>query len=195
MAEIDLVSSHEPWTPLPRMVDWADVGDGSVSAPCLPRACRPRTWSAIRTGASAYAESIRYSLTALISWVSTFRPDDDLVVLLLGDHQPASIVSGTRRLATYRSPSSPRPRRAGPGAVLALGPGAAARPGRAGVADGRLPRPVPRRLRARSLRCRRRRPPSHPVRSGAPGTTRARGCLVGTVRVKPPPTARKFRSR
>ena len=30
MAEIDLVSSHHPWTPLPRMVPWSDVGDGSV---------------------------------------------------------------------------------------------------------------------------------------------------------------------
>ena len=30
MAEIDLVSSHTPWAPLPRMVDWNKVGDGSV---------------------------------------------------------------------------------------------------------------------------------------------------------------------
>ena len=32
MAEIDLVSSHTPWAPLPRMVDWTSVGDGSVFA-------------------------------------------------------------------------------------------------------------------------------------------------------------------
>ena len=30
MAEIDLVSSHTPWAPLPHMVDWDEVGDGSV---------------------------------------------------------------------------------------------------------------------------------------------------------------------
>ena len=30
MAEIDLVSSHHPWTPLPRLVDWEQVGDGSI---------------------------------------------------------------------------------------------------------------------------------------------------------------------
>ena len=30
MAEIDLVSSHTPWAPLPRMVAWGEVGDGSV---------------------------------------------------------------------------------------------------------------------------------------------------------------------
>ena len=30
MAEIDLVSSHTPWAPLPHMIDWSKVGDGSV---------------------------------------------------------------------------------------------------------------------------------------------------------------------
>jgi len=33
MAEIDLVSSHTPWTPLPRMVPWDQVGDGSIYDP------------------------------------------------------------------------------------------------------------------------------------------------------------------
>jgi hypothetical protein len=42
-----------------------------------------------------YAESIQYSLRALISFVTTFhQQDDNLVLVLLGDHQPASIVSG-----------------------------------------------------------------------------------------------------
>ena len=31
MAEIDLVSSHTPWAPLPHMVDWNAVGDGTVT--------------------------------------------------------------------------------------------------------------------------------------------------------------------
>ena len=29
-AELDLVSSHTPWTHIPRRIDWRDVGDGSV---------------------------------------------------------------------------------------------------------------------------------------------------------------------
>ena len=33
MAEIDLVSSHTPWAPLPRLVDWSRVGDGSIFDP------------------------------------------------------------------------------------------------------------------------------------------------------------------
>ena len=30
MAEIDLVSSHTPWAPLPRLVDWNRVGNGAI---------------------------------------------------------------------------------------------------------------------------------------------------------------------
>ncbi|MGZ8804987.1 MAG: CDP-alcohol phosphatidyltransferase, partial [Microbacterium sp.] len=33
MAEIDFVSSHTPWTPLPSLVPWSEVGDGSVFDP------------------------------------------------------------------------------------------------------------------------------------------------------------------
>ena len=37
MAEIDLVSSHTPWTPLPHMVAWNQLGDGSVFDPMPAR--------------------------------------------------------------------------------------------------------------------------------------------------------------
>ena len=33
MAEIDLISSHTPWAPLPTMVPWNKVGDGSIFDP------------------------------------------------------------------------------------------------------------------------------------------------------------------
>ena len=29
-AEVDLISSHAPWTRIPRLIPWDDVGDGSV---------------------------------------------------------------------------------------------------------------------------------------------------------------------
>jgi hypothetical protein len=40
-----------------------------------------------------YGQSIEYSLQALISWVVNLQ-DEDLVLVLLGDHQPATLVSG-----------------------------------------------------------------------------------------------------
>jgi hypothetical protein len=42
---------------------------------------------------AAYAESIAYSLNALTSFVQQLH-DRNLVLVVLGDHQPASIVSG-----------------------------------------------------------------------------------------------------
>jgi len=42
---------------------------------------------------AAYGQSIEYSLNTLISFVQT-SPDKNLVLVVLGDHQPATIVSG-----------------------------------------------------------------------------------------------------
>ena len=94
MAEIDLVSSHTPWAPLPRLVDWSRVGDGSVFDPMPSEGESPReVWRNPDLVKAAYAESIAYSLDAVTSFVQQLR-DQDLVLVVLGDHQPASIVSG-----------------------------------------------------------------------------------------------------
>ena len=95
MAEIDLVSSHTPWAPLPRLVDWDAVGDGSVFAPMPSLGSSPSVvWPDPVRVRAAYGKSIEYSLSALISFVQTF-PDDNLVLIVVGDHQPATIVSGS----------------------------------------------------------------------------------------------------
>lgn len=87
MAEIDLVSSHSPWTPLPRMVAWDELGDGSIFDQMSGEGPK-------RDVKTAYGEAIEYSLSALISYVENFG-DPNLVLIILGDHQPATIVSGT----------------------------------------------------------------------------------------------------
>jgi hypothetical protein len=94
MAEIDLVSSHGPWAPLPRMVDWSAVGDGSVfdQMPAQGQSPDELLGDPDKTKA-AYGQSIKYSMSSLISFLETFH-DDDLVVIAVGDHQPAAVVSG-----------------------------------------------------------------------------------------------------
>jgi hypothetical protein len=95
MAEIDLVSSHTPWAPLPRLVAWDAVGDGSVFDPMPGQSPSPAVvWQQPDGVRRAYAQSVAYSLGTLVSFLQ--RVDDpNLVVVALGDHQPATVVSGT----------------------------------------------------------------------------------------------------
>lgn len=92
--EIVLDSSHAPWAPLPHMVAWQDLGDGTVFDPMPFRGPTPVSVLASSERArAAYGQSIQYTLTALIQFLQ--RSDDkNLVVLAVGDHQPATIVSG-----------------------------------------------------------------------------------------------------
>jgi hypothetical protein len=93
-AEVDLISSHAPWTRIPRLVHWDDVGDGSIydRLPAEESARAALFGDADRVRA-AYAQSIEYSLSALFSFVQRYG-DDDLVLVVLGDHQPATVVTG-----------------------------------------------------------------------------------------------------
>ena len=95
MAEIDLVSSHWPWAPLPRMVDWNALGDGSVFDPMPAQGKQLNdVWSDPAKVRAAYADSIEYSLTSLISWLQTYG-DANTVLVFLGDHQPNTAVTGS----------------------------------------------------------------------------------------------------
>ena len=94
MAEIDTVSSHTPWAPLPAMVPWNKVGNGSIFDPMPARSQSPITvWRNASTVRQFYGRSIQYSLQALTSWVTELH-DPNLVLVMLGDHQPSSTVSG-----------------------------------------------------------------------------------------------------
>ncbi|MDG4802638.1 sulfatase [Micromonospora sp. WMMD980] len=87
MAEIPLLSSHIPWSPVPKLVDWDDLGDGSVFT---------GTNHADRADEGtrgAYRNSVVYSLRTLVSYVQRYG-DENLVLVFLGDHQPARAITG-----------------------------------------------------------------------------------------------------
>ena len=104
-AEVDLVSSHEPWTRIPRLIDWDEVGDGSIfhripvarSSPDIKVGNLVRNLSALMGDSeevrTSYGRSIEYTLRTVFSFVRRYG-DDDLVLVVLGDHQPWGIVSG-----------------------------------------------------------------------------------------------------
>jgi phosphatidylglycerophosphate synthase len=93
-AEVDLTSSHIPWAPLPAMVPWDKVGNGSVfdSQPAQSQSATS-VWRSNSTVRQFYGQSVQYSLTALTSWVTELN-DPNLVLIVYGDHQPHTAVSG-----------------------------------------------------------------------------------------------------
>ena len=95
MSEITFVSSHTPWAPIPDLVGWDQVGDGSIYGPMTANDPTPaEVWKNDDQVRAEYLRSIEYSLTSLLSYVERYG-DDNLVLVFLGDHQPAPIVTGT----------------------------------------------------------------------------------------------------
>ncbi|MFJ9672663.1 CDP-alcohol phosphatidyltransferase [Streptomyces sp. NPDC101221] len=94
MAEVILTSSHQPWAPIPRMVGWDEVGDGSVYDGI--EAAGVKASDVITDSARSkeeYGKSIEYSVTSLTQWLERYGTDDTVLVFL-GDHQPLARVSG-----------------------------------------------------------------------------------------------------
>ncbi len=93
-AEVDLISSHAPWTRTPRFIPWGDVGDGSIFDR-LPaeESTKASLFGDAERARAAYGHSIEYSLSTIFSFVQRYG-HDDLVLVVLGDHQPATVVTG-----------------------------------------------------------------------------------------------------
>jgi sulfatase-like protein len=103
-AEIDTVSSHAPWTPLPHMVPPDKLGDGSIYKG-MPQQGQPPSvvWRSAQKVKDVYGQSIRYSLNSLFQFVTNSH-DKNLVVITLGDHQPGTTASGPN--ASHQVPIS-----------------------------------------------------------------------------------------
>ena len=94
MAEIDFVSSHTPWTPLPKEVPWDSIGDGAIYDPQPAQGLAPGVvWQSAQQVQQLYGQSIEYSMSTLFSFLTTYD-NPNLVLVVLGDHQPAAVVSG-----------------------------------------------------------------------------------------------------
>jgi len=92
-AELDLVSSHYRWGKLPDLIDWKDIGDGSVFAPMAERGSSVDGRRDPKTSSRLYGSSVEYTWRTILSFLTTY-PDPDRVVIVLGDHQPHAFVGG-----------------------------------------------------------------------------------------------------
>ena len=93
-AEIDTISSHMPWNRIPEEVPWNQVGNGSIynRIPMIHET--GSFWNNPVRVKAAYGTSIVYALNTLTSFVQHYGKKN-LVMIVLGDHQPLPIVSGT----------------------------------------------------------------------------------------------------
>ncbi|MGB4246942.1 MAG: hypothetical protein WBJ75_04400 [Pseudohongiellaceae bacterium] len=93
MAEIALISSHAPWVPIPEVIDWNAVDDGSVFNAQATSGEPPEVmWQDKSKVLKGYRDSIAYVMEMLTSYVLTYG-DDNLVVMVIGDHQPMPYVT------------------------------------------------------------------------------------------------------
>ena len=94
-AEVDTVSSHMPWNRIPETVGWNQVGNGSIYNHNPQIHETGDFWSDPARVQAAYGKSIVYSLNTLTSFVQHYG-NKNLVMVVLGDHQPLPIVSGNQ---------------------------------------------------------------------------------------------------
>jgi hypothetical protein len=92
-----LVSSHAPFSDLPRYVeDWESLGDGSI----LKRTGRDRfkvTWGLSGDVVNAYNAAVTYEMKVIEGFLTNYVHDDSLVIFV-GDHQPHQLVTGPTNL-------------------------------------------------------------------------------------------------
>ena len=126
----------------------ATVGDGSIfDRVPVEESTRAKLFGDAKRARAAYGHSIEYTMSTIVSFVQRYG-NDKTVVVLLGDHQPATIVTGQG--ASHDVPIS----------VIAHDPKVMAQiagwgwqdglrpsPRAPGLADGRVPRPLPHRVR------------------------------------------------
>jgi phosphatidylglycerophosphate synthase len=95
-AEIDTVSSHQPWNRIPVEIPWDKVGNGSIYNH-LPNHYERESflsfWDNAAKVRSGYSRSIVYTIKSLTSYIQHYGKKN-LVVIELGDHQPRNPVTG-----------------------------------------------------------------------------------------------------
>ena len=93
MAHLALISSHAPWTPLPRLVPWEQVGDGAIfDGTQRDGASKRAVWADRNMTRDHYAKSLDYSLATVGEYLERYA--DDALFIILGDHAPLPIVNG-----------------------------------------------------------------------------------------------------
>jgi phosphatidylglycerophosphate synthase len=95
-AEIDTVSSHQPWNRIPVELPWDKVGNGSIYKHLsnhYERESFLSFWDNPEKVQAGYGKTIVYTVNSLTKFIQHYGKKN-LVVIELGDHQPRNPVTG-----------------------------------------------------------------------------------------------------
>ena len=86
-------SSHAPWVPVPRLIDWSAIGDGRVFAPMAAAGDAPEVvWQDRDRVRAQYRRAVNYALQVVVSYAARHAEDPPLMIVV-GDHQAAGFVA------------------------------------------------------------------------------------------------------
>ncbi|MGR3702085.1 MAG: sulfatase-like hydrolase/transferase [Paracoccaceae bacterium] len=92
-AQVALISSHAPWVPIPRMIPWEELGDGSIFNDMAMSGDRPDVvWRDHDRVRDQYRMSISYALEVVVDYAIR-HADDPPLMIVLGDHQAAGFIA------------------------------------------------------------------------------------------------------
>lgn len=95
-AQVVLISSHAPWVPVPQMLPWEAVGDGTVFDAMADAGDPPDVvWRDRDRVRDQYRQAVAYALEAAFGWAA--RAEAAPLVFILGDHQAAGFVAQENR--------------------------------------------------------------------------------------------------
>lgn len=97
-AQVALSSSHAPFTPVPRLLPWDELGDGSIFNEMAQSGDSPETvWADSNRVREQFRLAIDYSLQTVFDYIARHAktdPNRKQLVIVLGDHEPAQFISG-----------------------------------------------------------------------------------------------------
>ena len=96
VVQVALVSSHAPWVPIPELVDWDAIGDGTIFNQWALSGDPPEVvWRDHDRVRDQFRLAVDYSLQTVGAWAARHADNPPLIVML-GDHEPARFVSGVQ---------------------------------------------------------------------------------------------------
>ncbi|MCK0149452.1 sulfatase [Marivita sp. S6314] len=96
-AQVALASSHAPWTPVPDVIAWDDIGDGTIYNDAATSGDPPDVvWRDRERVRLQYKLAVNYSLQTVFEYAALHAADPPLMIVI-GDHQAAELIARDHR--------------------------------------------------------------------------------------------------